>query len=235
MKVAICDDEIYWSHEIERRIRNLTDDGVNVEIDCFTNQEELLKQAEEVKYNLVYLDIEMTGKNGIEVAQLLKEMNPACIIVFVTAYDSYIHDAFRIEAFQYLRKPIDDELFEEEYKRAIKLYKKTNLVKVFKVKEGYKVFNLSEIISLESYYNLTLIKTTRGTYTTNYVNMRKIKNEIMDHDFLQLQAGYVVNMHYILSMRYREAELITGQVLPVSMTNFTKVMGKYHRFLESLK
>lgn len=235
MKIAICDDEIYWGNEISKKINSIKHEGIELEIDCFTNQDDLLKKINEVKYNLVYLDIEMPGINGIKAAQMIKRVNPICIIIFVTAYDCYIQEAFRVEAFQYLKKPIDDKLFKEEYERAVQLYKKTNLVKIFKVKEGYKAFHLSEIISLESYYNSTLIKTIRGTYSTNYVNMRKIKKEIMDYDFLQLQSGYIVNMHYILGMKYREAELITGQTLPISMTNYTKVQEKYHKFIETLK
>lgn len=235
MRIAICDDQEQWVNEIEKRIVELNDNRMEVEIDKYTNQDELLDNIYDVKYNLIYLDIEMEGKNGIEVAKAIKETNPTCIIVFVTAYDGYVHDAFRVEAFQYLMKPINEELFKEEFERAVNLYKRMNLVRVFKVKEGRIAFNISEIISLESYYNLAILKTTRGVFTTNYVNMRKIRKEIMDYDFLQLQSGYVVNMHYILSIKYREAELITGQVLPISMTNFTKVLSKYHRFLEGLK
>jgi len=235
MRIAICDDQEQWVNEIEKRIVELNDNRMEVEIDKYTDQDELLDNIYDVKYNLIYLDIEMEGKNGIEVAKAIKETNPTCIIVFVTAYDGYVHDAFRVEAFQYLMKPINEELFKEEFERAVNLYKRMNLVRVFKVKEGRIAFNISEIISLESYYNLAILKTTRGVFTTNYVNMRKIRKEIMDYDFLQLQSGYVVNMHYILSIKYREAELITGEVLPISMTNFTKVLNKYHRFLEGLK
>jgi len=235
MRIAICDDEIYWVEDIRRRIEELDCREVEIEIECFTDQSELLKRAEEDRFHLIYLDIEMEGKNGIEVAGILKEHNPVCIIVFVTGYSSYVSDAFRVEAFQYLRKPIEERIFAEEFERAVKQYKRVNLVRIFKVKEGNRAFNLSEIISVESYYNSALIRTTRGTYATNYVNMRKIRKEIMDYDFLQLQSGYIVNMHYILSMRYREAELITGQILPISMTNFTKVLEKYHRFIESLE
>lgn len=234
-RICICDDESQYVNQIEKEVRKLSEDKGEVRIDTFTNQDDLLIRSTKMKFNLVYLDIEMEGMNGIEVAKKLKESNPSCIIVFVTAYDGYIQDAFKVEAFQYLMKPINAELFKEEFERAYKLYKRTNLVRKFKMKDGYITININEIISLESYYNTAILKTTKGTYITNYKNMRKIRKELLEHDFLKLQAGYVVNMHYILSIRFREAELITGQKYPVSMENYTKVLERYHKFLEELK
>lgn len=234
MKVAICDDESRWVEEIKERIEDLRyEETMEVEIDCFTNQEELLEKAAAEKYHLIYLDIEMEGKNGIEVARILKECNPTCIVIFVTAFENYVTDAFKVSAFQYISKPIDYRLFKAELQRAINKYKKTNLIKIFKVKEGKRAFNLSEIISVESYYNTTLIRTTRGTFVTNYENLRKIRKEILDYDFVRVQSGFIVNMNYIIGMKYREVELVTGQVLSVSMTGFQRVLEKYHRFLNT--
>lgn len=236
MKIAICDDEVHWVDVIKNKIENLHyGEMLDVKIDCFTNQEEFLAKAEKTNYHLVYLDIEMEGKNGIEVAQRLKEINNACIVIFVTAYNGYVHDAFRVDAFQYLTKPINDDLFAKEFERAINNYKKTNLIRIFKVREGKKAFNLSEIISVESYYNTTFIKTTRGTYITNYANLCIIREEIMDYDFIRIQAGLIANMNFVVSMKYREVELINGEVYPISISHYRKVMEKYHRFLSAQK
>ena len=51
-----------------------------------------------------------------------------CIIIFVTNYDQYVSSAFRIEAFQYLKKPIDDKVFQEEYS-AYSLYNQIVIVR----------------------------------------------------------------------------------------------------------
>ena len=234
MKVAICDDEIRWINEIKEKLENLyEEEKVEVDIDCFTNQEDLLEKVEKGFYNLVYLDIEMEGKNGIEVAKGIKLKNPACIVIFVTAYENYVTDAFKVSAFQYISKPIDDEIFKEEFGRAVRRFRKTNLVKVFKVKEGKRSFHLNDIISIESYYNTTFIRTTKGVHITNYENLRRIRREVLDYDFVRVQAGFIVNMNYIASIRYRGVELMTGQVLAVSIKNFRVVMEKYEKFIHS--
>lgn len=235
MLIGICDDELCCVEEIKEKIMNLDAQNLEIEIDCFVNQYELLESAVEKKYNLIYLDIEMEGENGIKIAKTLKKNNPTCIIIFVTNYDQYVSSAFRIEAFQYLKKPIDDKVFQEEFERAVEEYKRLNKVKIFKVKDGKRAFHLDEIITIESYYNSTLIKTTRGIYSTNYANLRKIKKELEGYDFLQLQSGYIVNMHYIATVKYREAILITGQTVPISLHGYKKITEKYYEFLESKK
>lgn len=232
MRIAICDDQQEWIEIIKERIENLHyEQMIKLEIDCFTSQEELLEKAKENSYHLVYLDIEMEGKNGIEVARELKHGVEPCIVIFVTAYEGYVNDAFMVEAFQYIYKPIDDELFKKEFERAFEHHKKTNLTRVFKVREGRIAFNLNEIICIESYYNTAFIRTTRGTFITNYFNLCKIREEIMDYDFIRIQVGLIANMNFVVSMKYREVQLVNGEVYPISLTHYRKVVEKYHRFL----
>ena len=90
MKVAICDDESRWVEEIKERIEDLRyEETMEVEIDCFTNQEELLEKAAAEKYHLIYLDIEMEGKNGIEVAIFQLYYEGALVDCIQQAYGVY--------------------------------------------------------------------------------------------------------------------------------------------------
>jgi two-component system LytT family response regulator len=75
----------------------------------FTNPYEALEQAVQLNYQLVFLDIEMPGINGLEVAEKLLEMNANTHIVFITAYDRYAVDAFEVNALDYLLKPVRHE------------------------------------------------------------------------------------------------------------------------------
>jgi DNA-binding LytR/AlgR family response regulator len=72
-------------------------------------------------------------------------------------------------------------------------------------------------------------------FYTNYVNLRKIRKEIMEYDFVKLQASYIVNMNYISAIRYREAILITGQKIAISSTCYNKVLEKYYKFIDRKK
>ncbi len=70
---------------------------------------EALSLAQAVQYDVVFLDVEMPGLTGLEVAPLVREQREPPAVVFVTAHASYAVDAFAVEAFDYLLKPVDPE------------------------------------------------------------------------------------------------------------------------------
>jgi DNA-binding LytR/AlgR family response regulator len=62
-----------------------------------------------VRYDVVFLDVEMSGMTGIEAARLVRDRPDRPVIVFVTAHEEYAVDAFAVEAFDYLLKPVDPD------------------------------------------------------------------------------------------------------------------------------
>jgi DNA-binding LytR/AlgR family response regulator len=70
---------------------------------------EALRLAGAVEYDVVFLDVEMPGLTGLEAARLVRERAGAPELVFVTAHERYAVDAFAVEAFDYLLKPVDPE------------------------------------------------------------------------------------------------------------------------------
>jgi two-component system LytT family response regulator len=70
-----------------------------------TDGEELLRLVEEEHPQVVFLDVEMPGKTGVECARLIQDMDPAILLIFATAHDQYMGEAFEVYAFDYLVKP----------------------------------------------------------------------------------------------------------------------------------
>ncbi len=66
---------------------------------------ELMRLAEACRPQVVFLDVEMPGKTGVECARLLQDMDPSMILIFATAHDQYMSEAFEVYAFDYLVKP----------------------------------------------------------------------------------------------------------------------------------
>lgn len=106
MRVLIVDDERLARQELKSTLENK-----NVEIiaEC-SNHIEAKKEIEELRPDVVFLDIQMPEKNGFE---LLEDLEYIPLIVFVTAYDEYAINAFKVNAFDYLLKPIDEALLNE--------------------------------------------------------------------------------------------------------------------------
>lgn len=76
---------------------------------------EAVRRLNEATFDIVFLDIQMPGKTGLEVAQIAPNTTA---VVFVTAYDEYAIDAFALNAIDYVLKPVEDERFKQAFEKA---------------------------------------------------------------------------------------------------------------------
>ena len=106
MQIAICDDEKSIGLILEEKIKKLLPDAV---IDKYLSGDELI--ASGCEPDILFLDIQMPGMSGIELAETIVRRGYPCKIVFLTGYDdfSYIHSAFQVNAVDYLLKPFTIE------------------------------------------------------------------------------------------------------------------------------
>ena len=95
----IVDDEAPARNELDYLLSDLEEIGLVGEADNGTTALELIKAK---KPDLVFLDIKMPGQNGLEVADKLQEMKQPPKIIFLTAYDEYALDAFKVNAINYI-------------------------------------------------------------------------------------------------------------------------------------
>ncbi|MEK4362275.1 response regulator [Paenibacillus sp. FSL M8-0212] len=117
MKVVIMDDEKL----AVMRLRQVLEDRPEVEVvGAYTKYSELLEDFPRLRPDVAFLDIDMPGMNGLELASALLEMELDTEIVFVTAYDQYALEAFRVNALDYLLKPVDESVLEGTLKRILK-------------------------------------------------------------------------------------------------------------------
>ena len=114
MRIAICDDE--------KNIRELIGDKVakqypEAEIVFFSSGEELFLSDKSI--DILLLDIQMSGRNGMDTARELRKKDKNVILIFVTAVEEYVFQAFDVGAFNYIVKPIDDAKFTDVLHRAV--------------------------------------------------------------------------------------------------------------------
>ena len=109
MYLLIADDENLELKVLEKTIKKFFLN--ELEIFMASNGKQAAQISDETEINIALLDVEMPGMNGIELAKLLREKNPDCIIIFITAYDrfDYAIEAMHIKAFDYLLKHWKEE------------------------------------------------------------------------------------------------------------------------------
>ena len=127
MNLLIADDENLELKVLEKTIKKFFLN--ELEIFMASNGKQAALISTETEINIALLDIEMPGMNGIELAKLLREKNPYCIIIFITAYDrfDYAIEAMHIKAFDYLLKPWKEEKLKGLISEAIVNIKESSL------------------------------------------------------------------------------------------------------------
>lgn len=130
MKAIVVDDEIYMLETLEEAV-SASNDIKSVE--AFTSSSKALEYANENLIDIAFLDINMRGIGGLELAKKLIELQPNCKIVFCTGYEKYAVSAFQLHVSGYLIKPITVEAVQKEidHIKGVKMSEKLLEIKCF--------------------------------------------------------------------------------------------------------
>ena len=108
INVAICDDDVAMTGIIENMIREVCKNNfISVDTDIFWDGKRLVQSVENnMYYDIIFLDIEMKGEDGITVARRIRTIDRNVLIIYVTSHDSYMLEAFSVRPFRFLLKPV---------------------------------------------------------------------------------------------------------------------------------
>ena len=143
---AICDGEPHMAEEIAEKLCLYMKEkqSVSFHIDTFPDGSSLLNSSRD--FDLIFLDIQMNEPDGMETARILRERNYRGLVVFVTVLKECVFDAFEVQPFDYLLKPLDDGHFRRTMDRAMESLKQQENNRIV-IKKGCscEVIRLSDI------------------------------------------------------------------------------------------
>lgn len=229
MQIAICDDEREIRNMLGEKLKRMyPDSGVSF----YASGDKLL--LSDSQPDILLLDIRMEGKNGMETAKELRGKNKKMIVIFVTALEEYVFQAFDVGAFHYLVKPFDDKKFEEIIRKAVEELKNMeeseNIKKeslIITSKGKHISVNPADIIYAEV-FNRKVILHTINTDVEYYGKMKELE-ERAGEDFYRPHRSYLVNFNYIIRYDAETIYLKKGQAL-MSKQNYKEFKKSYLRY-----
>lgn len=213
MRIAVCDDEAEYCKQIQRMIEKMYH-SLDVIVDTYQTGHDLLRQFEKQNYDLIFLDIEMPGIDGISLARKLRKKREELRLVFLTSHVEYALKGYEVQALRYLTKPVqEDKLKEVLFYVTEQMQSQKNIW--LKTSAGEEQVSVSDILYLEAQDQNISINTAERSYLVRY-NLRDFERELREYGFFRIHRGYLVSLGKISSVRKNEVTLDGGVLLPLS-------------------
>ncbi|MDE7194959.1 MAG: LytTR family DNA-binding domain-containing protein [Oscillospiraceae bacterium] len=191
-KIAVCDDEQIFVDDV---VKKLKEQSEQCEIYEYISGEELLNSS--LEFDMIFLDIEMTGINGINAAFVLRERGFDGMIIFLTSHTEFMPDAFKVKAFRFLDKPLESEKFNEAFSEAKKEIMNTEHI-LLSDRSGKTVYlKLTDIVYLEAYGDGTYIYGKTGKVYDTDKPLKYWKGQIGSEHFYQIHKSFIVSYLYV--------------------------------------
>ena len=219
LKIAICDDEIMIASQIENMLEKISNTIVRkVEIDVFYDGSTLVNHIKEgMRYDLIYLDIEMKKQNGVDAARELRIIDNKVLIIYVTGHEGFAKEVFEVSAFRFITKPIDIDLFEKYFKDAITQVSRAPQYFQYQYNKISYRLSIDEIMYFQSDRRITYIITKSGSEKC-YGKLNNIEKSLIDKNifFYRKNQSFLVNPKFVSVYMYDSMRLMDGTTLSIS-------------------
>lgn len=229
MKIGICDDEKAARDMLREKAHKLYP---HADILLYASGEELLSGK---LPDILFLDIQMQGKNGIETAKELRLTGRPLIIIFVTAIEDCVFQAFDVDAFHYLVKPFSDEKFSEVLQKAAEKLEKPKYESgkryapdlLITTGGTHITVNMEDIVYAEVFNRKVIIHTMDSDI--EYYGKLKDLEKKAGEDFYRPHRAYLVNFKFIRKYDAAAIYLKKGQAL-MAKQNYQGFVKSYLRY-----
>lgn len=232
LKIAICEDESsqreYLCQVVETYFKK---NKIDYKLYAYENGVNLL--SEKVFFNLIFLDIDMPGLNGIDLAKRIRCRNKKAKIFYVTGYSEYLHHAFGVHAFSYLIKPVSEEELHKRIEEAMEYFRAETEKPVFSLKtlDGIVRVPPEDIYYFEFFMRKIKVVTGKNEYKMDGT-MYQLLEQVREHGFASPHQSFIVNLYHVKKVIGYEIYLSNQAIIPLAQKKAVIFKEQYNNFLQ---
>ena len=185
----------------------------------------------EKSFDIVFMDIAMPEMSGLETAEKYRQYSPNGILIFLTAYEEYMKEGYKVNAFRYLEKQDNPQEFFEAIKSAMLLLQAKEKMKLQLVNGGEIFVSLDDIVYMEAQARTVLMHMKDKEILPIRSKISELTELLEKKGFYLVHRAYLVNMRYARSCIGNEVVLSTLETIPISERRcheFKLVLSDFH-------
>lgn len=230
LSIAVCDDELIECCNMAGRIKDIMEE---MKIPCIIRQfrsgRELLQALE--SFDIVFLDIIMQELDGMKTAQIFREKAFDKILIFVSSSREYVFEAYDVEAFQYLLKPVEDRKLKSVLQKAVfKTESRSQDFIIVSRERQKKKIVLDDIYYFEIKGRMVDVH-ERGGIFTYYEQIGDLENKLCDKGFFRCHKSYLINLKYVDGYNRQEVILENGEKIVIAKRRYNQFVQEVFKVM----
>lgn len=236
IRIGICDDVAEQLIMQRKMVENImTGLCINAEVNCFRSGEDLLCEIEQKgSLDIILLDIEMEGINGVETARIIREKDFRVMLLFVSFHDQYCKKIISVQPFAFIDKPVSEKQMESVLRHALEILEELEEIFEYTYKKVSYRIPVKKIRYFESEKRKVHIYTT-DEVCSFYRKLDEVEQEMdkTDTKFLRISKSYLVNTNYIKEQRFGKVVMNDGTEIKIGPSykerarkDYIEMMGK---------
>lgn len=231
MKIVIVEDETnvidtYFSYLKKFQKEN----KVNFDVSTYVDGNELLLNYDD-DIDVIFLDIALPTDDGLTIAKKIRKIDPSVIIVFVTNLSQFAIDGYKVNALDFILKPISYEDFQIEIKKIMRnLHRKEKNYLVLTLKSGVYKILYSSITYIEVIHHDIIVHTTDNEYKYRG-SLKNVEDTLNSRMFARCNNCYIVNLMYVDKINKDFVVLDDGTNLLISRNKKKLFLDRFTLFL----
>lgn len=214
IRISVIDDEIQVAFGIKDMIQHaLIAQNESASIAVYDNAQTFLHTFSSGDNDIIFLDIQMPEMDGMTCAQEIRRRDSSVILIFITSMVQYAVQGYRVEATDYLVKPVEPALLAHSLHRALKHLNKNQKLTI-RSSNGLYSLNADDLLYVEAVNHRVILHTTGGSIQCTQT-LTAIESQLQGSGFFRCHQGFLVNMRQIQHVDGNDL-FIADNAIPIS-------------------
>ncbi len=203
-----------------------------IQLRTFSSGEELLSYDGQI--DILFLDIQMKGMDGIETARKLRDSKFRGFLIFITVLKEMVFQSFEVQAYDYLVKPVEEKQFEKTMERLYTSMQNASEDSLL-VQKGYegRIIREEEIVFCEIIDRKIYLNLASGEVVDYYERIENLETKLGSH-FFRCHRSYLINLKHLKGYKNGTACMDNGKEIPVSRLRSREFSGVVLQYMKNM-